>query len=53
MKYRQLVFITKSPKWKLDDKTKEVGRRGIEASREQLALHKPDDKNDTEEEVHP
>ncbi|MGI8710449.1 MAG: hypothetical protein ACR2LA_05600 [Acidimicrobiales bacterium] len=39
---RQLTLIDTHPAWQLDDRTKEVGRRGLAAARAMLAEHRPD-----------
>lgn len=39
---RQLTLITPSRPWRLDEHTKEVGRRGVADARAALAAHHPD-----------
>jgi hypothetical protein len=38
---RQLTLIPASTQWKLDEKTKQVGRRGLAEARAALAAHRP------------
>ena len=39
---RQLTLIDRSSPWKLDEKTREINRRGIAEARAALAAHRPD-----------
>lgn len=38
---RQLTLIESSTTWQLDERTREVGRRGIAEARAQLEAHRP------------
>lgn len=38
---RQLTLIPAKKQWQLDEKTKQVGRRGIAEARAALAAHRP------------
>lgn len=38
---RQLTLITTNPSWRLDEETKEIGRRGIARVRAVLAANRP------------
>lgn len=38
---QQLTLIADRPPWRLDAKTREVGRRGIAEARAALAAHRP------------
>jgi len=38
---RQLTLITSSTSWRLDARTKEIGRRGLAEARAALAAHRP------------
>jgi hypothetical protein len=38
---RQLTLIPASKQWQLDEKTKQVGRRGLAEARAALAAHRP------------
>ena len=40
---RQLTLITSNPKWRLDERTCEIGRKGIAAARAALAATVPPD----------
>lgn len=40
---RQLTLIETPGTWRLDEQTREVGRRGIAAARAELAAHRPAD----------
>ena len=40
---RQLALMDQPKSWRLDDRTKEVGRRGIAEARAALAAHRPKD----------
>ena len=40
---RQLTLIETSATWRLDEQTREVGRRGIASARAELAAHRPAD----------
>ena len=39
---RQLTLLERQPDWRLDERTKEIGKRGIAAARAALAAHRPD-----------
>lgn len=44
---RQLTLLeTEAPVWRLDERTREVGRRGIASARAQLAAHRPDSQDE-------
>ena len=38
---RQLTLIPPTTAWRLDDETRETGRRGIASARAALAAHRP------------
>lgn len=38
---RQLTLLERQSNWRLDDRTREIGRRGIAAARAALAAHRP------------
>lgn len=40
---RQLTLINTESPWRLDEKTREIGRRGLAQARAALAAHKPTD----------
>lgn len=40
---RQLTLIETPGTWRLDERTREVGRRGIASARAELAAHRPAD----------
>lgn len=40
---RQLTLIENSKPWRLDERTKEIGRRGLADARAALAEHRPVD----------
>lgn len=40
---RQLTLIDTSRTWRLDERTRETGRRGIASARAALAEHRPAD----------
>ncbi len=40
---RQLTLINSESPWRLDEKTREIGRRGLAQARAALAAHQPDD----------
>jgi hypothetical protein len=40
---RQLTLIPPAKSWRLDEKTKETGLRGIASARAALAAHRPTD----------
>ena len=39
---RQLTLLDPSKSWQLDDRTREIGRRGVASARAALAAHRPD-----------
>ena len=39
---RQLTLIETSSTWRLDERTRETGRRGIASARAVLAQHRPE-----------
>ncbi len=40
---QQLPINEKASAWRLDERTREAGRRGIASARAALAAHRPDD----------
>lgn len=38
---RQLTLLERQHDWQLDERTKEIGKRGIAAARAALAAHRP------------
>lgn len=40
---RQLTLIDNSAAWRIDERTREIGRRGLAEARAVLAAHRPDD----------
>lgn len=38
---RQLTLIDTTTPWRLDDETREIGRRGLAEARAALAAHRP------------
>ncbi|CAN5282597.1 hypothetical protein BH23ACT2_BH23ACT2_23780 [soil metagenome] len=40
---RQLTLIDTTSTWRLDERTREIGRRGIASARAALAAHRPGD----------
>lgn len=46
---RQLVLIDESPRdWRMDERTREIGRRGVAAARAALAAHARPDAPDSD-----
>ncbi len=46
---RQLALIESNPRWRLDERTCEIGRRGIAAARAALAASAPQNAAEPEE----
>jgi hypothetical protein len=46
---RQLTLIESNPRWRLDERTCEIGRRGIAAARAALAATAQQDEVSTQE----
>lgn len=40
---RQLTLIETPKTWRLDERTREIGRRGIASARAELAAHRPEE----------
>ncbi|HEX2577764.1 MAG TPA: hypothetical protein VHK88_15535 [Aquihabitans sp.] len=43
---RQLTLLEPKRTWRMDERTREIGRRGVASARAELAAHRPTDEDD-------